>query len=294
MGNCANCGTPLKPDAKFCGNCGAKQEDDAAQPPTISESPKKKSKKPVLIIAAVCAICAVIGGGWLIYSRLSLPGGTTGVSATANGGAGSVIKNADGGQTFLLPVGGDTSAALAWLKNNLFADDYYATANDGFSPILRESVPRAPLDGYTTGQTPGTGQSAGENTPDEESTPSDEPPPANEPSSAPDPDAPNQNLPIQSVTGWPTDYLPKGFPVYTGGDISAEAQPGQVIIIIDNATRDAYQKWLDTMKKAGYALNPLSSQNGVELGQAVKGNWNVMYEWDGTNTAVTIQAFYTN
>ena len=75
MGNlCTNCGAPLKPGTKFCGNCGVKQENGAPEPlaaPVPSAQPlKAKRKKPVIIVAILGAVIAISMGGWLLIPRL--------------------------------------------------------------------------------------------------------------------------------------------------------------------------------------------------------------------------------
>ena len=256
-----------------------------------------------MILISLCAVCIIAGGGWFAYSRLhpssrSAVGNSAGNTALTTAGPG-VSVSPDGTTNFMLPIGGDSAAAFVWLKNNLFAEDYYATVNSGFAPIVQDSVSRAPLDGYTMGQ---NASADGQPTPSEEPVPTDEPTPTSkpaddEPSPTPDLTAPDKSLPEQDVTDWPKDYVPKDIPPYTDGNLSGFAQSGLIYLSIDNTNHDAYQNWLNGLLKAGYTITPnlsgTGSTSGNDFNEITKGNWAIECQWNGANS-LTIEILYTN
>lgn len=73
---CKNCGSPLKENAQFCGNCGAKvttaaqDEPKSESPASLKASGSKKKKRAPFIFAAVLIIALLVLGG--LYATVGL------------------------------------------------------------------------------------------------------------------------------------------------------------------------------------------------------------------------------
>jgi|GEM_PF-6122499 len=85
------------------------------------------------------------------------------------------------------------------------------------------------------------------------------------------------------IEEWPINYLPKELPKYPSDSISGQAEPGHVLVIIEETSETVFSQYMSALKVAKWNLNPTQQY----FGQAYKDNWLLQYGYN--NGEATLQ-----